>query len=753
MTTPETRILIAEDSAIQAETLRRTLVAEGYSVAVAKDGAEGLKMAKEYRPELVITDVLMPEMDGFELCRNIKKDAEMGSTPVILLTSLSDPTDVISGLECGADNFIVKPYNEGHLLARIRQILINRELQKSSRTQIGVEIYFAGKKYFITSERKQILDLLISTYENAVQKNTELIAVQEQLKILNEELEQKVKQRTVSLVEEIEARMETEEALRESSEFNRQIIEGAQEGLIVYGPDLKVKVWNHAMERLTGLPASKILGKHPLEVFPPLRESGIMECIERALEGEPVSGVRFHFADQNTGISNWTYDMSSPLRNARGEIIGVIGTIRDITEYIEAEEALKEEKAFTENALNVLKDTFFVFDLQGRFIRWNKAVNDVTGYSDSEIDALNPMAFFSGDDIERITEAINAAVKEGSASSDAHVVTKDGRQIPYEFTASLLRDHKGNPIGLSGVGRDITERKQLENKLREYAETLEAKVRERTRQLEDTNCELQILNDELILRRNEAEEAKTQADAATKAKSDFLANMSHELRTPLNSIIGFSEVMQDELLGSLNDSQRDNVGYIMSAGRHLLSLINDILDLSKVEAGRMALEPEAVSLRELLEAAMVMQKEKAIKHGINLCLELGHGADITIEADQRKLKQIVFNLLSNALKFTPDGGTVALAARKLADTNEIEISVTDTGIGIKPEDIKRLFTEFTQLETAYTKEYEGTGLGLALTKRLVELHGGRIWVESEFGKGSRFAFVLPLRQRALEGRR
>jgi len=141
-----------------------------------------------------------------------------------------------------------------------------------------------------------------------------------------------------------------------------------------------------------------------------------------------------------------------------------------------------------------------------------------------------------------------------------------------------------------------------------------------------------------------------------------------------------------------------------------------------------------------------MQREKAMKHGIALSLEIQPEVDIEIEADKRKLKQIMFNLLSNAVKFTPDGGAVSLAARKLIETGEIEISVSDTGIGIKEEDMPRLFHEFTQLQTAYTKEYEGTGLGLALTKKFVELHGGRIWVESEFGKGSRFAFVIPFKQ-------
>ncbi len=211
--------------------------------------------------------------------------------------------------------------------------------------------------------------------------------------------------------------------------------------------------------------------------------------------------------------------------------------------------------------------------------------------------------------------------------------------------------------------------------------------------------------------------------------------MSHELRTPLNSIIGFSEVLEDELLGSLNASQREDVQYILKAGRHLLSLINDILDLSKVESGKMELEVDRVSLKGMLDAMLAMHREKALRHGISLDLQMEPVTDMEIEADERKLKQILFNLLSNAVKFTPDGGSVRVMARVITEAQEIEISIEDTGIGIKPEDIPKLFKEFSQLDSVYDKKYEGTGLGLALTKKLVELHGGRIQVVERIRQG------------------
>jgi signal transduction histidine kinase len=228
--------------------------------------------------------------------------------------------------------------------------------------------------------------------------------------------------------------------------------------------------------------------------------------------------------------------------------------------------------------------------------------------------------------------------------------------------------------------------------------------------------------------------------AANRHKSEFLANMSHELRTPLNAIIGFSEVLSERIFGELNEKQDEYIRDILSSGTHLLSLINDVLDLSKVEAGRMDLDSGPLSLVEALQNALSMVREQAARRGVNVSLEIAPELDL-VEADERKLKQVVFNLLSNAVKFTPSGGNVFVVA--CASSGQLTVLVRDTGIGIAPEDQERVFEEFQQADRVYGTEQQGTGLGLAIAKRFVELHGGRIWVDSLPGQGSMFTFTLP----------
>jgi signal transduction histidine kinase len=339
-------------------------------------------------------------------------------------------------------------------------------------------------------------------------------------------------------------------------------------------------------------------------------------------------------------------------------------------------------------------------------------------------------------------------------------------------------DKKIDIVSKDEIGQLAISFNEMTSDLKKFKETLlvhsselENKVKERTSELERINDQLQIE----LMERQKIEEVllqlKSTAEVASQAKTEFISNMSHELRTPLNSILGFSEVLHDETYGSLNEQQKGFVEHVRNSGNYLLSLINDLLDLSKVEAGMMQLTLSSFLLKGVLRSTVIMLREKANRHGIDVSINMEPDADIHIEADERKIKQIMFNLLSNALKYTPDGGSVRVTARlsnnvgatrwvaheeeRVAQeegrgtasplqTNFIEISVADTGIGIKAENISSLFQAFTQIDNEYTRKYKGTGLGLALTRQLVELHSGKINVESAYEQGSTFTFTIPV---------
>ena len=437
-------ILIVEDSRTQAEHLRHLLERQGYAVRTAANGRLALAAIAERIPELVLSDIVMPEMNGYQLCRAVKANPDWRAIPVVLITSLFDPEDIVRGLECGADNFIRKPYAEDYLLNRIGHMLMNQKLRKNQNMEIGIALYLGEQKHFINAERQQILDLLISTYEQAVQVNAELQA-------------------------------------RE-----RQVIE------------LNMRLAHHA---------------------------GALETINREI-------------------------------------------------------ALK-------------------------------------------------------------------------------------------------------------------------------------------------NLEL-------------AE--------ASRMKSAFIANMSHELRTPLNAIIGFTGALLMKLPGPLTTEQDKQLNTIKSSARHLLSLINDILDVAKIEAGKVTLAVEPVACQQLMRDVADTLRPLAQQKGLTLDVEL-MDESVVIETDRRALTQIMINLLNNAIKFT-DKGTVGLSLRQRSEDGQriTEFAVADSGAGIRVEDQAKLFQAFSQLDSTSTRHAEGAGLGLYLCQNLANLIGGSLFFSSDFGHGSTFTLALKSQQ-------
>ena len=384
---------------------------------------------------------------------------------------------------------------------------------------------------------------------------------------------------------------------------------------------------------------------------------------------------------------------------------------RHTAELAEANDVLRKSEAKYRELVQNANSIILRMDMNGNVTFFNEFAQDFFGYKEGEILRRNvvgtivPPSDSSGRDLTAMIDDM-ARNPERYINNENENKVRGGRRVWIAWTNKAILDKDGRVREILCIGNEITKLKEAE----------EATLK-----------------------------AKEAAESANRAKSSFLANMSHELRTPLNAIMGFSEIMKDGIAGALTDKQAEYAGIILESGRHLLSLINDILDLSKVEAGKMELELGEFDLKELLKKSLVFIKEKAYTHGIGLSADIQDGIG-TVKADERKVKQIVYNLLSNAAKFTPDKGRIGIEAKKIND-NEIQVCVWDTGIGIEKKDSEKVFSEFEQIDSEYSRKYAGTGLGMPLSKKFAELGGGRMWFESfGAGKGSRFYFTLPVTQ-------
>jgi PAS domain S-box-containing protein len=418
------------------------------------------------------------------------------------------------------------------------------------------------------------------------------------------------------------------------------------------------------------------------------------------------------------GSIYWVDTTIVPFLDVNGKPRQFVAIRTDVTAQKKAEQAAGHLAAIVESS----DDAVVGKTLAGVVTSWNAGAEKLFGYNAAEIIGQPILRLIPPARAHEEAEILER-IRRGECvrTFDTERLRKDGSIVPISVTVSPIRDAEGSVIGASKVARDITERRQAEAALREAYENLEQKVRERT-------AELRL--------------AKERAEAADRTKSHFLASMSHELRTPLNGIIGFSEFLVDGKPGELNPKQREYLQDILSSGRHLLQLINDVLDLAKIEAGRIQFMPEKFPLRTAIDEACAvtgpMARTKIIEVVTTVSAELNG-----VVLDPVRFKQVVYNLLSNALKFTDRGGRVEIFCQP-AETGRFRLAVKDSGIGIKPEDLSRLFREFEQIDSGRGRRYEGTGLGLALTRRLVELQGGEISVESESGKGSTFTVTLPL---------
>lgn len=476
--------------------------------------------------------------------------------------------------------------------------------------------------------------------------------------------------------------------------------------IIAWDNDFRVVDWNPAAERIFGYTKSEALGQHAIDLLVP---ESAKAHVHRVWEDLMFSKDLIHSVNENITkdgrvlVMDWT---NTPLVQPDSEVIGLMSMGVDITERKRQEEALYQTEEKYRSILDSIKEAYYEVDLTGNFTFMNDSLCEIMGYSREELIGKNNRDYMDEDTARRIYLETNLVYRSHHTSNNVEwiLITKSGTHKYAEMSIALITDSTGQPIGFRGLARDITERK---------------------------------------LAQEELQQAKDAAEAANRAKSVFLANMSHELRTPLNAIIGYSEMLMEDANESGQNGMIPDLKKIHTAGSHLLDIINNLLDLSKIEAGKMDLFFESFNVSEIVDSAAATVNPLMTKSGntfrVDCSPEVGQ-----MVADVVKVRQTLLNLLSNAAKFTEKGHVLLSVERGRFDNSDwITFKITDTGIGMNEDQISTLFKEFTQADESTTRKYGGTGLGLAISRRFCQMMAGDILVESEPGRGATFIVHLP----------
>jgi len=490
----------------------------------------------------------------------------------------------------------------------------------------------------------------------------------------------------------------------------RQIFEASPDAILQIDHQGRIALANSLAGEMFRCRLDELLGKS-VEELVPARFHDRHQRYREQYQAKPVMrpmGSGLDLWARRTDGSEFPVDITlSPLETKNGT--QAMCVIRDITERKSTEEALRRQAQLIEAS----HDAIIVRHSDGRILQWNAGAEEIYGWSAVEAAGQITHTLFQtvfGTSHEEVQEALD---RGGRWDGELQHTRRDGARITVDSRHLLVRAADGTPAAVLEINRDVTKRKAAEAAIQAL------------------NARLEAANQTLETRNREVEQA-------SKLKSEFLASMSHELRTPLNAIIGFSDLLAEQTAGALSSKQQRFVNHIQQGARHLLALINDILDLSKVEAGRLELNRESLPLQAIL--AEVLTSIRPAAAAKNIAVNSSIGPDLTVFADRMRSKQILVNLLSNAVKFTPEGGKIWVEATERR--GRVTVAVSDTGLGIPLEEQESIFDAFRQVSATTKGVKEGTGLGLAITKRLVEEHGGRIWVESEPGKGARLSFTL-----------
>ena len=867
------QILIVEDSPTQAEQLKYLLEKNAYKVIVASNGKRALECVHKSSPTLIISDIVMPEMNGYELCKEIKANKKMMEIPVILLTSLTRSEDVLEGISCGADNFITKPYNEEYLIAHVQHILANKNIYKNEKVRIGVEIILGGKRHFITASQQQMLTLLLSTYEAAVQRNDELMQTQEDLKKLNEHLEELVLERTAELSAENAIRKRAEERIKKLNRVYAVLSNINQTIVRIHDPKQLLKdacriaieqgkfqsAWIGMVNRETkkvetfstaGLANNLINVDYnfnpTLNVFltgkyfisndisndKDLSKIWKQQALSFGFRSFGVFPIKIYgdvlccFSIYSNEVSFFDKEEINLLVEMATDISFALEYIRNEEKRTRAEEELRRSEEKFSSAFRSASYALTITRLSdGKIIEVNDSFYSITGYKMEEVIGKTSVELNLWVDVNERNYVISELLKGSKISSRTFSFNKKTGGVIiglYSAEIILIQDEK---CILSSIN-DITDRKQAEEEiifqknkfaqlfdnspiaivllddkdrillinesfsvlfgyfldevkgesltdsivpveLRDEAKSYSDQTRggnylnkESYRRKKDgSNVYVQIigvpvmLNEKMIgiygmyvdlTQRKKAEEelikAKEYSEEMNKLKNCFLTNMSHELRTPLISVLGFAELLQNELE---NPEHLAFVNNIIEGGQRLNNTLCEILEISKLETARSFLKLKPYNLADEIERRVISFKPMVQSKRLFMKTEL-NDEYLTAQIDSELFGKTLYHLVSNAVKFTKEGGVfISLHHERKQDLDWAVITIIDTGIGVSKKNLEKIFGEFRQVDEGYSRGHEGTGLGLTIAKRIVELMKGFIQVESEIGKGSTFSIWLP----------
>jgi PAS domain S-box-containing protein len=500
---------------------------------------------------------------------------------------------------------------------------------------------------------------------------------------------------SLGMFTDITERKKMEEALRLSNLYNRSLIEASLDPLVTIGRDGKITDVNNATEQITGFSRDDLIGTDFSDYFTEPKNARI--GYQQVFIAGEVRDYPLEVQNRDGHIIPVLYN-ASVYRDEHGEVIGVFAAARDITELQKAEEKIQA----LANAVESSDDAIITMAFDGIIASWNKGAEQVYGYLAEEVLGKN-ISILEPDDLKGDIKQLIEKIKQGERIQyyETLRLKKDSTIINVSLTHSPVFDISGKLVDVSIIARDITDKRIAEKLLQD----------------------------------------KQMAEVSNLTKSEFLASMSHELRTPLNSIIGFSDMLQEKMYGDLNKKQMRHVENISKSGNHLLKLINNLLDISKIEAGKMELIYKDFELAAKLNMIRNILYPIADIKNINIEIDVDSNLGI-ICADEDKFVQIMCNIVDNAIKFSYENSPVKIGARKKGDM--VEIMVKDTGIGIKAENQNKLFKPFSQINSFSSRKSQGTGLGLSLVKQVVHIHGGYVWFRSNPNEGSTFAFVIPV---------